>query len=77
MGQALLTERTYSALDALGAIGLAMEAGADDRARLVVIEEILRRAPEPGRGATAPVALLVEAVRASRAGFALTDHEAR
>jgi hypothetical protein len=65
----------FSALEALGAIGLAVEAGATDRARVQVLREILKRAPEPVRGDTRSVQLLIEAVRASNAGFHVTDDE--
>jgi hypothetical protein len=59
-------ESADDAIHALGAIGLAMLAGADDRARVLVIREILRLAPEPHPADTRSVELLIAAIKRSR-----------
>ena len=68
-------EQTYSEKDALGAIRLAMEAGADPGVRSKVIGEILRRAPLTDPANVSSVNLLIRAVQAAKAEFRVTDHE--
>lgn len=63
------------ATDAVGAIRLAMEAGADGRARLRVIRAILDLMPASEPGDTASVRLFLDAVRASKCELRVTDHE--
>lgn len=58
--------QSYSPLEGIGAVRLAVEAGADDRARVRVLREILKRLPEPEKGDTGSVKLLLEAVRSVR-----------
>lgn len=67
----------YSALEGIGAIHLAVEAAADDRTRVKVLREILKRVPEPSKADSAPVGLLIDAIRASKTELRVTDYEPR
>lgn len=57
----------------IGAISLALVAGADARTKVKVIEAIMRRAVLPDGSDTRPVGLLVTAIREVRATFEVTD----
>lgn len=57
----------------IGAISLALAAGADARTKVKVIEAIMRHAVLPEGSDTRPVGLLVTAIREARATFEVTD----
>ena len=71
-------QRRYSALEGIGAIRLAIEAGGvDEHVCVSVLREILKRLPEPSNADVAPVNLLVEALQAAGGELRMTDHEPR
>lgn len=70
-----LPEQSYSEQDAIGAIRLAMEAGADPGVRAKVVDEILKRSPLTDPANVSAVNLLIRAVQAAKAEFRVTDRE--
>lgn len=66
---------TYTATEGIGALKLAMEAGADDRARMIVTRAILEQLPDPEPGDTGSVRLLLDAIRGSKVELRVTDHK--
>lgn len=56
----------YTAIEGIGALKLAMEAGADDRARVIVTRAILAEMSDPEPGDTMSVHLLLKAIRGSK-----------
>lgn len=56
----------------IDAIRLALEAGADDAAKVAVIEQLIAVAPDDPPLGNESVDALIEAIKASRAQFVLT-----
>lgn len=66
-------EQDREAHEALDAVRLALEAGVDDHARVVVVRAILERAPAIDPGGTKSVERFLEGVRESMAELKLAS----